>query len=316
MNPENQNEISLAQETKTILRENGIQLKRSLGQNYLIDDFKRKKIINFAELKISDTVLEIGSGIGTLTLEVAKKVKKVIAIEQDPVIFKILQKRISNRSINNIELILGDATKIDFPKFNKVVSNLPYKISSPLTFKLLEYDFEYAVLMYQKEFVDRMAGKPWTKNYSRLSAMLYFKGNIEILDKVPPESFMPKPKINSTVIKLTSINKDNTTSKAGLNDGILTIYNENSLFYSKICKSLFQHKKKKVRNALIDSCHEINQDKKELKKKLNSILNDEFESNKISINDRTLLKEALIKRAVTMTPIEILKLTVTLHTIL
>ncbi|MGL6298720.1 MAG: 16S rRNA (adenine(1518)-N(6)/adenine(1519)-N(6))-dimethyltransferase RsmA [Methanobacteriaceae archaeon] len=316
MNPENQSDISLAQETKTILRENGIQLKRSLGQNYLIDDFKRKKIINFAELKSRDTVLEIGSGIGTLTLELAKKVKKVVAIEQDTVIFKILQKRISDMGVDNIELILGDATKIDFPKFNKVVSNLPYKISSPITFKLLEYNFEYAILMYQKEFVDRMAGKPGTKNYSRLSAMLYFNGNIEILDKVPPESFMPKPKINSTVIKLTTVNKDNTLSKPDITGEILTIYNENSLFYSKVCKSLFQHKKKKVRNALIDSCHEIDQDKKELKKKLNSILNDEFESNKISVNDKTLLKEALIKRAVAMDPIEILKLTLALSQIL
>ncbi|MGL4670113.1 MAG: 16S rRNA (adenine(1518)-N(6)/adenine(1519)-N(6))-dimethyltransferase RsmA [Methanobacteriaceae archaeon] len=312
MNSKNSSELSLAQETKELLKENGIRLKRSLGQNYLIDDFKRKKIISFAELNKEDVVLEIGSGIGTLTLELAKKVKKVISIEQDPTIFKILEKRINESNINNVKLILGDAVKIDFPKFNKVVSNLPYKISSPITFKLLEYDFEYAILMYQKEFVDRMVAKSG-KDYSRLSAMLYFNGDVKVIDKVPPQAFIPQPRVNSAVIKLTKITPN---SKAEITMETLKLYKKHSLFYSKVCKSLFQHKKKKVRNALIDSAHEIDQDKKELKKKLNKILNDEYTPNNIDYRDLTLFKEDLAKRTVTMSPIEILNLTVFLEKII
>ena len=88
---------SLAKETKQILNENGIILNKNLGQNYLIDDFKRKKIIEYAKLSKEDTVLEIGPGIGTLTLELAKRAKKVIAIEQDTTIFNILQKRLEKQ---------------------------------------------------------------------------------------------------------------------------------------------------------------------------------------------------------------------------
>ena len=126
--------ISLAKETKQILQENGIILNKNLGQNYLIDDFKRKKIIEFAKLTKEDTVLEIGPGIGTLTIELAKKAGKVIAIEQDTTIFNILKKRLEKEQIDNVELINGDAVKVDFPEFNKIVSNLPYQISSPISF--------------------------------------------------------------------------------------------------------------------------------------------------------------------------------------
>ena len=120
-----------------------IQLNKNLGQNYLIDDFKRKKIIEFAQLNKKDIVLEIGPGIGTLTTELAKKSKKVVAIEQDPNIFNILEKRLKNENINNVQLINDDAVKTDFPKFNKIVSNLPYQISSPITFKFLKYPFSH-----------------------------------------------------------------------------------------------------------------------------------------------------------------------------
>ena len=150
----------MAKETKQILNENGIILNKNLGQNYLIDDFKRKKIIEYAKLTKEDTVLEIGPGIGTLTIELAKKAKHVIAIEQDTTIFNILQKRLENEGIDNVELINGDAVKVDFPEFNKIVSNLPYQISSPISFKFLKSDFDLAILMYQKEFADRMKLKP------------------------------------------------------------------------------------------------------------------------------------------------------------
>ena len=187
---------------------------------------------------------------------------------------------IALKKIDNVEVINEDALKIEFPKFNKIVSNLPYQISSPITFKFLDYDFDLAVLMYQKEFADRMNGEVGSKNYSRLSAMLYFKCDIKKLTDVSCESFIPKPKVDSTVIRLTP--KESKIDK----DEFET--------YSKFTKALFQHRNKKIRNALIDSRHIIcNLDKKEMKSRLNKINDDKLE-------------EYLTKRVIVLTPEEIL----------
>ena len=271
---------SLSKTTKSILNKHGIRLNKNLGQNYLIDKNKRDQIINFAELTRKDVVLEIGAGIGTLTIELAKRAKKVIAIEQDSNICEILNQRLKNEKIDNVELINEDALKIEFPKFNKIVSNLPYQISSPITFKFLDYDFDLAVLMYQKEFGERMDGEVGSKNYSRLSAMLYFKCDVKKLTDVSCESFIPKPKVDSVVMSLTP-----KESKLNPND-----FN----IYSKFCKALFQHRNKKIKNALIDSRHIVsNLDKKEIKKRINNI------------TDETL-NGYLTKRVIALSPEEIL----------
>ena len=275
-----ENSQSLSKITKDILNENGIKLNRNLGQNYLIDKNKRDQIIDFGNITKDDVVLEIGTGIGTLTIELAKRAKKVIAIEQDSNICEILAKRLEKENIDNVELINDDALKVDFAPFNKIISNLPYQISSPITFKFLDYDFDLAILMYQKEFAQRMNGEVGSKNYSRLSAMLYFKCDVEKLTDVSCESFIPKPQIDSTVVKLTP--KENTIAE----DDFKT--------YSKFTKALFQHRNKKIRNALIDSRHVIsNIDKKVLKKRLNAI------------EDEKLI-DYLKKRVVVLTPEEIL----------
>ena len=271
---------SLSKTTKSILAKYGIRLNKNLGQNYLIDKNKRNQIINFGNISKEDIVLEIGAGIGTLTIELAKRAKKVIAIEQDSNICEILNQRLKEEKLDNVELINEDALKIEFPKFNKIVSNLPYQISSPITFKFLDYDFDLAILMYQKEFGERMNGEVGSKNYSRLSAMLYFKCDVKTLTDVSCESFIPKPKVDSVVISLTP--KESMLDSDDFN------------IYSKFCKALFQHRNKKIRNALIDSRHVIsNLDKKEIKKRLNDIENDK-------------LNDYLKKRVIVLTPEEIL----------
>ncbi|WP_296884972.1 16S rRNA (adenine(1518)-N(6)/adenine(1519)-N(6))-dimethyltransferase RsmA [uncultured Methanobrevibacter sp.] len=271
---------SLSKTTKSILAKYGIRLNKNLGQNYLIDKNKRNQIINFGDISKEDIVLEIGAGIGTLTIELAKRAKKVIAIEQDSNICEILNQRLKEKKLDNVELINEDALKIEFPKFNKIVSNLPYQISSPITFKFLDYDFDLAILMYQKEFGERMNGEVGSKNYSRLSAMLYFKCDVKTLTDVSCESFIPKPKVDSVVISLTP--KESMLDSDDFN------------IYSKFCKALFQHRNKKIRNALIDSRHVIsNLDKKEIKKRLNDIENDK-------------LNDYLKKRVIVLTPEEIL----------
>ena len=256
---------SLSKATKSILNKYRIRLNKNLGQNYLIDNNKRNQIINFGEISKEDIVLEIGAGIGTLTIELAKKAKKVIAIEQDSNICKILNQRLKDEKIDNVELINDDALKIEFPKFNKIVSNLPYQISSPITLK---------------EFGERMNGEVGSKNYSRLSAMLYFKCDVKLLSDVSCESFIPKPKVDSVVMGLTP-----KESK---------IDNEDFTIYSKFTKALFQHRNKKIRNALIDSRHIVsNLDKKEIKKRLNDI-------------DDEKINDYLTKRVVVLSPEEIL----------
>lgn len=288
------NNNSLAKQTKKILQNHEIRLNKNLGQNYLIDDFKRKKIIDFANITDDDVILEIGPGIGTLTLELAKKAKKVIAIEQDLKIFEILSERTENESEGNIELINEDAIKADisnFSKSNKIVSNLPYQISSPITFKFLEFDFDMAILMYQKEFVDRMIAKVGEKNYSRLSAMLYFRAKIEFLDKVSPQSFITQPKVDSSVIRLTPMTSENNPMTNDLiND------------YARVCRGIFPHKNKKIRNALLDSRHILEHDDK---KELRNILESDEDLNPF-----------LEKKVILTSPEEILELTKILKNIL
>ena len=134
--------------------------------------------------------------------------------------------------------------------------------------------------MYQKEFAERMNGEIGSKNYSRLSAMLYFKCDVKKLTDVSCESFIPKPKVDSVVMSLTP--KESTLNPNDFN------------IYSKFCKALFQHRNKKIRNALIDSRHIVsNLDKKEIKKRLNDIEDEK-------------LNDYLTKRVIALTPEEIL----------
>ena len=270
-------------ETLKILNKQGIKLDKRKGQNYLIDNKVLSQIIQSAELSINDTVLEIGAGIGTLTIPLAKNAGKVIAIEQDRKIASILIKRLDKLNISNVDVIVGDATKLNFPKFNKVVSNLPYKISSPITFKILENKFDSAILMYQLEFAERMIAKSGDSNYSRLSVMMHFYAEVEMLFNVSKDVFFPKPKISSAVIKLTPKNK--------------VEFNE---LFLKVTRALFQHKRKKVRNALMDSFHEIN----------------DLDKNERKIIISKLDQNIMDKRVIMMEPDSILKLSKDLEKLL
>lgn len=230
----------LAQETSQLLKKHQIRLDRRKGQNYLTNDHILAKIIENAQINDSDVVLEIGAGIGTLTLPLAEKSNKVVAFEQDKRIVRVLRERLHELGISNVEVLEGDATRMEFPYFNKVVSNLPYQISSPITFKLLNYNFDYAILMYQLEFAQRMVAQPGESNYSRLSVMMNLCTHTELLFNVPKNAFLPPPRISSAVIKLTP-QKNPQADK----------------FFANTCRALFQHKKKKSGKALLQSFHEI-----------------------------------------------------------
>lgn len=259
--------------TKEILDKYNIRLDKNKSQNYLIDNNKLDKILECADIKSDEVVLEVGAGIGTLTIPMAQKAQKVIAIEKDPIISDILRQRLTNERIDNVEVINDDALRIDFEHFDKIVSNLPYQISSPITFKFLEYDFKKAVLMYQYEFAKRMNAAYGTKDYSRLSVALHYRADIKIVDTLTPECFIPQPKVNSAVIELIP------KRDVELND-----------LFDDVVRALFQHRNKKAKKALIQSAHELDYDKKELRNILNSIDNKLLEEKVFKLKESEILE--------------------------
>lgn len=195
---------------KNILLPDKIFPKKRLGQNFIIDLEVLDRMSEIAELTKNDEVLEIGAGLGTLTAYLAERAKRVVAIENDERLFEKLRTSIHHRP--RLKLILGDALKIDFRKLftgnkMKVISNLPYSISSPILIKLLENRdiFSLIVIMIQREVGERITASPGGRDYGSISVLLqtFFDISIELL--VHPEAFWPKPKVESVVLKLNPL---------------------------------------------------------------------------------------------------------------
>jgi 16S rRNA (adenine1518-N6/adenine1519-N6)-dimethyltransferase len=199
-------DLTSAKAIKKLLEKYGVRPFKGWGQNFLIDRSVLKKIIASADLKPNDIVLEIGPGIGTLTRELAKKVKKVITIEKDKKMVEILKETL--KGIENVKVIQGDILKIPNSQFlihnsYKVVANLPYYIVSPVIRKFLELTEVRPlemILMVQKEVAQRICAKPPDMNLLAVSVQFYAKP--EILFYVSKNSFCPQPKVNGAVIKI------------------------------------------------------------------------------------------------------------------
>ncbi|HLC50836.1 MAG TPA: 16S rRNA (adenine(1518)-N(6)/adenine(1519)-N(6))-dimethyltransferase RsmA [archaeon] len=195
---------------------------------------KSKKVVedmvSAAELSMEDVVLEIGPGRGIITEKIAKNAGKVYAIEAD-------RKLASELSMDNVQIITGDALKVEWPEFNKMIANIPFHISSPLTFKLFESSWESAILIYQKEFADRFFQKAGNRDYSRLTVAINYHAKPTYLKTLPPSLFSPKPKVSCALVKLERKKPEFETDE----------------FFWRIISSLFQHKKKTLRAALKDS---------------------------------------------------------------
>ncbi len=192
-----------------------------------------------AELGPEDVVLEIGAGVGNLTERLARKAKKVIAIELDPVLVRVLHDRFDK--VGNIEIVAGDALKVDFPEFDKVVSNLPYSISSEITFKLLRHKFKLGILMYQYEFAARMVSLPNCKDYSRLTVDTCYFADASILMKVPKNAFQPAPEVDSAVVRLVP------------RPAPFEVKDED--FFMDFVAAVFSQRRKKLRNAIMNTNH-------------------------------------------------------------
>ncbi len=175
---------------------------KALGQNFLISKNVAQRIVELANLDPDhDTVVEIGPGSGILTQWLAKKAKEVIAIEIDPDLAEQTKKACTEHV--NVKILVGDILKIPFPSCSKVVANLPYVISSPLTFHLISNREKWTecVLMFQKEFAERLYAPPGSGEYSRLSAGVQYFLTVEKLMAVSRRNFAPQPKVDSLVVR-------------------------------------------------------------------------------------------------------------------
>jgi 16S rRNA (adenine1518-N6/adenine1519-N6)-dimethyltransferase len=241
--------------TRDALIQAGISPRKSLSQNFLINKDILARQIQYAQLTKDDVVLEIGGGTGILTEELAKSAGSVYSIEYDRKLASYLERKF--KSYNNVTIVLGDALKLDFPKANKFIANLPYHISSPITFKLLDFDFELAVFMYQYEFARRMVAKPRTDDYSRLSANLQFQAEVKILERVPRNYFFPMPKVDSALVQIMLKKEELPISKK---------------YYRITSRILFNTKNKLVCSVLYDYFKKViaKEERFEFKKKLDS----------------------------------------------
>ncbi|MGC8533509.1 MAG: 16S rRNA (adenine(1518)-N(6)/adenine(1519)-N(6))-dimethyltransferase RsmA [Candidatus Parvarchaeum sp.] len=221
---------------------------------FLKDEKTFEKIIEASDLKKDDIVIEIGSGDGRLTKRIAPHVKKVYAVEIDTNLFD--SARTMLEGLKNVEFINDDALSIDFPSdANKIISNLPYAISSPITEKIIYFlngrKDSLAVLMYQLEFGERMLAFPGIRDYSMISVFTQYTCNIELVSRVSKNAFRPRPAVESIILKIKPKNIQ---------------INEDFLAFARL---LFQHKKKNLYSAVMDSRGKLNvKSKEEIREKL------------------------------------------------
>lgn len=180
-----------------------IRYKKDLGQHILKNPGIIDTIIERANILETDTVLEIGSGTGNLTIKLLAKAKRVICYEKDERMAAELVKRVKSLNLcHKMKLFVGDCMKSDFPHFDLCVSNIPYQISSVLIFKLFGYNFRAVVLMLQHEFALRLVANPGNPDYSRLSVSAQLFSKVEYMFKVSRKNFNPMPKVESAVVRI------------------------------------------------------------------------------------------------------------------
>ncbi|KDR94250.1 dimethyladenosine transferase [Peptoclostridium litorale DSM 5388] len=256
--------LSSPSATKRIVEKHGFKFSKSLGQNFLIDSNVVDNIVEGANIGPEDFVIEVGPGIGTLTREIAKRAKKVIAVEIDKSLIPILENTLSD--LENVELINEDILKMDVKKVIdeklegkrvKLIANLPYYITTPIVMRFIEEEIPVSsiVVMIQKEVADRMNAVPSTKDYGSLSVAVQYYCETEIVTNVPKTVFIPQPKVDSTVIRLDVLE----------NPKIKVV--DKKLFF-KVVKGAFSKRRKTILNCL--GSYDMGVSKEDIKRILES----------------------------------------------
>ncbi|AFZ81420.1 dimethyladenosine transferase, putative [Theileria equi strain WA] len=191
-------------ETRNMSTGGGMTFMKKFGQHMLKNPGILDKIVQAAEIRPSDTVLEIGPGTGNLTVRLVPLARKVIAIDIDSRMVGEVKKRCIQLGYNNLEVLEGDALRMKFPKFDVCTANLPYQISSPFVFKLLSHRplFRCAVLMFQREFAERLLANTNEEKYGRLAINTRLFCEVTRVCKVAAGSFNPPPKVESMIVKI------------------------------------------------------------------------------------------------------------------
>ncbi len=238
--------MNLFTETVQLLKLYGIKPRKKLGQSFCVNEDLLKKMVDYAKLHKEDIVLEIGAGLGHLTELLCEKVAKVYAVEIDSKLIRILQNRFVDTY--NVNIIAGDALKVQLPNFNKIVSNPPYSISSPLIFRILQSKFEAGIMTLQKDFARRLVANEGNKEYGRLTVMVARNANVKVLEYVPRQVFYPAPKVESAIIEIIPFKDEDTA-----------VLNEEK--FSEFIRVVFSQRNKKLRNGIISflkNQHDIN----------------------------------------------------------
>jgi 16S rRNA (adenine1518-N6/adenine1519-N6)-dimethyltransferase len=226
------------------LKDLQIRPKKSLGQHFVHDPNILRKVIETASLEPEDVVVEIGAGLGSLTEPLARRVKKVYALEIDSSLADALKDRFPSRGM--VEVVWADALQFDFgapfrrwKRKIKVVANLPYEISTPMIFRLLKERecFSLLVLMLQLEVARRLAAQPGTRDYGPLSVWSQLYCDVKIAFQVKPNSFLPPPKVHSAVVKFKILPRPRVVV-------------EDEKVLEKVVRSAFTYRRKTLGKAL------------------------------------------------------------------
>lgn len=230
---------------KAIMREFGIRPSKRLGQHFLIDESPLYSMLEAAELKEDDGVLEIGPGLGVLTLKLASRAGKVVAVEKDPALLPALEKLAARHK--NICLINEDVLKLNLEQIAKeyfdgkfkVVANLPYYITSPIIMKIVEnrHFIEMAVIMVQKEVAERLSASPGTRDFGILSVAVQLYAEVDLVCRVSKSAFLPPPKVESAVVRLK------------LRENPAVDVEDEKVFF-RVVEAAFGERRKTVKNSL------------------------------------------------------------------
>ena len=239
---------------RVLLNAYNIRAKKNLGQNFLSDPSTARMIVERSNITPEDVVLEIGAGLGALTLPASHISKKIFAVEKDRQIINLLKTQLLASDLSNVVLMDNNILDIDINALADeakskivVIGNLPYNISSQILVKLIESrrHVSRAILMFQKELAQRITASPGCKDYSRLSVMLQYCAEIKSVATVKADLFFPKPKVDSEVLKIEF--KDKLDLPAG-----------DELFFFEVIKAAFGKRRKTLKNALSNSMLHIN----------------------------------------------------------
>ena len=236
---------------KILLRRLGLRPRKAWGQHFLLYPHQARRIVAALDLSGEETVVEIGPGLGALTVFLAQEARRVVALERDPALVQFLGEELFHEN-PQVQILCQDVLSFDFLECSRnaekplaVVGNLPYQITSPLLFKLMEEKaaLSQAVLMMQHEVGDRLLSPPGTKEYGILSVLIQYHFSLERLFSLGPGNFYPPPQVDSVVLRLTPAE---TVPRA-----------QDEALLSRVVKAAFAHRRKTLNNTLVNRAPEF-----------------------------------------------------------